>query len=73
MKMKSIRLFKDSNLYSDDVFVAVNGKSYLIQRGVELKVPYFVAELLDNAEFQEQSAKKAIQDIREKYFNSLSR
>ena len=73
MKMKSIRLFRDDNLYCDDVFVAVNGKSYLIQRGVEVKLPYYVAEILESSQLQEQEAKRAVQDIRDRYFKGLSR
>ena len=38
-KMVKIKLFKDYGEDRDDVFVAVNGESYLIQRGVELEVP----------------------------------
>lgn len=34
----------------DDVYVAVNGKSYLIKRGVAVKVPASVAEVLDRRE-----------------------
>lgn len=30
----------------DDVYVAVNGKSFLIKRGEEVEVPYYVAEVL---------------------------
>lgn len=41
-----IRLFKDGDKYKEDVFVAVNGRGYLIQRGIEVMVPRFVAEVL---------------------------
>lgn len=34
----------------EDVYVAVNGKSYLIKRGVEVEVPAFVAEVLAHKE-----------------------
>ena len=34
----------------DDVYVAVNGKSYLIKRGVQVKVPASVAEVLERRE-----------------------
>ena len=33
-KLVNIRLFKDNRNYAGDVFVSVNGESYLIQRGV---------------------------------------
>ena len=41
-----IRLFKDGAKYKEDVFVAVNGQGYLIQRGIEVMVPRFVAQVL---------------------------
>lgn len=34
----------------DDVYVAVNGKAYLIKRGEEVEVPASVAEVLANRE-----------------------
>ena len=34
----------------DDVFVGVNGKTYLIKRGVEVEVPRAVAEILAHKE-----------------------
>lgn len=35
-----------------DVFVAVNGKSYLIKRGVTVEMPKEVVEVLENASDQ---------------------
>lgn len=48
----------------DDVFVGVNGKTYLIKRGVTVDVPDFVAKVLERREkmlslameFEEQAA-----------------
>lgn len=34
----------------NDVYVAVNGKSYLIKRGESVKVPASVVEILENRE-----------------------
>lgn len=34
----------------DDVYVAVNGKSFLIKRGEEVEVPEYVAKVLKNKE-----------------------
>jgi hypothetical protein len=34
----------------EDVYVAVNGESYLIKRGVEVEVPYYIKEVLENRE-----------------------
>ena len=34
----------------EDVFVAINGKTYLIKRGVDVEVPASVAEVLQHKE-----------------------
>lgn len=51
----------------DDVYVGVNGKTYLIKRGEEVEVPESVVEVLKNSEdmlavameFEEQAKKNA--------------
>jgi hypothetical protein len=48
-KMVRIKLPKTRN-EKDDVYVAVNGKSYLIKRGEYVDVPASVAEVLENKE-----------------------
>ena len=48
-KMVKIKLPKTRN-EKDDVYVAVNGKSYLIKRGEYVEVPASVAEVLENRE-----------------------
>ena len=53
---KTIRLYKDNDKYKDDVQVIVNGKVFIIQRGVDVEVPDFVAEVLDNAQKQGKDA-----------------
>lgn len=39
-----------SKTEKDDVFVAVNGKRYLIKRGVTVEVPWNVAKVLERSE-----------------------
>lgn len=51
-RMVKLRLFKDGGKYKEPVFVAVNGKTYMIERGVEVEVPDYVAEVLANSEAQ---------------------
>lgn len=51
-KRVKIRLYKDRGNFAQDVTVIVNGKAYLIQRGVEVEVPESVAEVLANADEQ---------------------
>lgn len=48
-KMVKIKLQKTRN-EKDDVYVGVNGKTYLIKRGEEVEVPISVLEVLDNKE-----------------------
>ena len=61
VKIKLPRLFKDKN---DDVFVSVNEKTYLIQRGVEVEVPVSVAEVLEHAEQAQEAAYNYEADVR---------
>ncbi len=55
-----IKLFYDGYSYTDDVTVIVNGKTYIIQRGVEVEVPMCVKLALDDATRQERAAQKYI-------------
>ena len=61
-----IKLFKDNDRYMDDVFVSVNGESYQIQRGVEVEVPDYIAEVLDHAAEQRQSTALTIERLKSK-------
>lgn len=56
MDMVTITLFKDNDKYNSDVFVAVNGNNYQIQRGVPVTVPRYVAEVINQAEKQRNQA-----------------
>ena len=51
-----IRLFKDNARYQNDVFVGVNGRSYMIRRGEEVEVPPEVAEVLEHSAAQDAAA-----------------
>jgi hypothetical protein len=48
-KMVKVKLPLTRN-EKEDVYVAVNGKSYLIKRGENVEVPDFVAEVLQHKE-----------------------
>ena len=52
--MVTIHLFKDDDRYAAPVFVGVNGDSYLIQRGMDVKVPKAVAEVLEHSQMQDE-------------------
>lgn len=54
-ELVTIHLFKDNERYKDDVFVAVNGKRWQIKRGVDVQVPKYVADLLEQSRKQDVS------------------
>ena len=65
-KKVKIKLFKDNGKYKDDVFVAVNGERYQIQRGVPVTVPRYIAAVLEESMRQdEQTASLIRQKVRE--------
>lgn len=58
-----IKLFKDAKNYKDPVFVGVNGRTYLVERGVTVSVPRMVAEIIERSEVQKQKADEYIAKI----------
>lgn len=66
-RTEKLMLFKDNDKYRDDLFVCVNGRSYLIQRGVEVEVPWFVAEVIKNAMKAESEAMERLKNVIEEY------
>ncbi len=50
----------------EDVFVAVNGISYLIKRGEEVTIPKAVYEVLQNSERMDNLALRRSQDLQKK-------
>lgn len=53
-----------SDIEKQDVFVGVNGKSYLIKRGMEVEMPKSVIEVLENAEKQNEFALEYMEKVR---------
>lgn len=54
--MITIKLPRAAKGEPDSQFVAVNGKTYQIQKGVKVKVPRFVAEVVKNSEIARDEA-----------------
>ena len=54
---------KDKDKYSEDVTVVVNGTTFRIQRGVEVEVPYYVAEVLRNSEKADEETETKISEL----------
>lgn len=63
----TVRLFKDSGRYADDVTVGVNGRIFKIQRGVEVKIPRYVAEVLEASDRQDVMTAQLIEKKRADY------
>ena len=65
-ELVAIKLFYDGEKYKDDVFVAVNGRRFLIKRGETVMVPEYVKEVLDNSQKQDASARCYMEEESEK-------
>lgn len=48
-ELVEIMLFKDSDKYSDDLIVTLNGKNYQIKRGVKVMVPRKVQLVIEDS------------------------
>ncbi len=55
-----VKLFKDTDRYSDDVYVAVNGQNCLIKRGEWVKIKRKFALVLDQSEIQDMKTSELI-------------
>lgn len=55
-----IRLFKDNGRYSQPLPVSVNDYSALIQRGVDVFVPYYVAKHIEEVTMQDDATANMI-------------
>ncbi len=55
-ELVKVKLFKDTNKYKDDVFVAVNGRGMIVPRGKEVEIPRKYAIALANSEAQDSFA-----------------
>lgn len=72
-RLVSIRLFKDNRNYAGDVFVSVNGESYLIQRGVTVTVPDYIAEVLESSQRADENAALRMERAERSYMDRLNR
>ncbi len=66
-QMQKIKLFKDDEKYTGDVFACLNGKSYLIQRGVEVEVPYPVAVIIERSTQADINVHESLAKLKQKY------
>jgi hypothetical protein len=63
----SLFLLYDGEKYVDDVVVSINGKTWQIQRGVNVEVPRFVHDLIMTSERQKRVATMTSQSAEKKF------
>ncbi len=73
MRPVTIRLFKDAGKYKDDMIVGHNGRMYQIQRGVDVTVPWAVAEIIRESLEQDQKTAELIIREEQNYINNVER
>lgn len=61
-----VKLFKDDNKYSDDVYVAVGAQNCVIKRGVPVKIKRKFALALQQQERQDLETARLIEKTRDK-------
>ena len=61
----SIFLPKGRKNEENFVIVTVNGRSFKIMKGVEVEVPLFVAEVLENADMMAETARRFVEKMAE--------
>ena len=60
-ELVEVKLFKDNDKYKEPVFVAVNGETLAIERGVKVKIKRKFAEVLENSDKQDYETSKLIE------------
>lgn len=53
--------FKDNGKYKDDIVVGVNGKIWKIKRGEHVKIPRYVAKVIENSMEQDEKTARLIE------------
>jgi hypothetical protein len=62
-----VYLFRDNDKYKDDVIVNINGKNYIIQRGVTVYVPRCVKNVLDSQQRMDMATDEAVRRMEAEY------
>lgn len=68
-----IKLFKDNGKYKEPLMVSVNDYTALIQRGVQVEVPYYVAMHIQEIEEQDAKTAMMISDLAESFANKAQK
>lgn len=73
MRKVKVRLFKDSGKYRNDLIVGYNGRMYQIKRGVEVEVPWAVAEIIRESLEQDQATAELIMSEEQNFHDNVER
>ena len=77
MRLVPVTLFKDNKRYKDDLFVNLESgkfrKTYQIQRGKQVMVPYCVAKKIEEMQQQGNKAAMLIDKLRNQYQENKTR
>ena len=66
-KKVKVKLFKDNGMYKDPVFVAVNGQRFIVPRGVEVEVPEYIADVLEESFKRDQATAEQLMTLEKKF------
>lgn len=55
-----VTLFQDTDKYSEPLTVVLNGKVWRLERGIPLKVPKDIKEIIDHSEYQNNMTARMI-------------
>lgn len=69
-ELVKFRAFKDNGKYKDDITVIVNGKSWRIQRGVDVEIPRYVHNVIMQSEEQDLKAANFAEEKQDAYKKS---
>ena len=69
----TVMLFKDNGKYKNPVFVGINGKNYLVERGKQVQVPQCVAEVLNHSAEQDSSAIKYMEQTTNRFAEMMEK
>ena len=72
-ELVTIRLFKDTGKYAQDLYVNVNDHNFVIKRGVDVQVPRYIAEVIANSEKQDRSTALLIERASNEYDSALQK
>ena len=64
-EMVKVTLFWDGDRYKAPLFVGVNGKSYLIERGKEVEIPRSVYEVIMNSNDQTRVTEEVMEKAKQ--------